>query len=131
MLWFYGAAGFTLLGCLHSLLPTFYPFEAESRGATPTEYGIVFGIPSLFACVTSLYFGKYGSNYGVKLCLSCAAIMEGLCGILFSFLAYVTYSSLFIGLSCVNRSMVGIVQAIRQCSGFAILLSMYPVKVIW
>ena len=32
-------------GLLLSLQPPFYPLEAELKGATPSQYGFVFGIP--------------------------------------------------------------------------------------
>ena len=35
------------LGLLLSLQPPFYPSEAEAMGATPAEYGFVFGIANL------------------------------------------------------------------------------------
>ena len=35
------------LGLLISLQPPFYPSEAEKMGATPAQYGFVFGIANL------------------------------------------------------------------------------------
>ena len=35
------------LGLLISLQPPFYPSEAEAMGASPAEYGFVFGIANL------------------------------------------------------------------------------------
>ena len=43
----------------YSLLAPFYPEEAQSKGATATEFGLVFGIFELVAFLTSPVFGIY------------------------------------------------------------------------
>jgi len=40
-------AVYIALGLLLSLQPPFYPSEAEKMGATPAQYGFVFGIANL------------------------------------------------------------------------------------
>ena len=119
-----------LLGCLGSLLPAFYPFEAELRGATATEYGTVFGIMNLGICITSLYYSKYGSNHDVKLCLCCGYMTDSLCGVVFSLMIYISSSSLFIWVSCLIRFIAGIAHALGLCSATTILMTTYPDKVM-
>lgn len=41
------SAVYIALGLLLSLQPPFYPSEAAKMGATPAEYGFVFGIANL------------------------------------------------------------------------------------
>ena len=100
------------------------------RGATPTEYGAVFGIVNLAVCITSLYFSKYGSNHGVKLCLFCGFMTDGLCGLVFSLLIYISSRSLFIGLSLLIRFIAGIAHAMGTCSAMTILMTIFPDKVM-
>ena len=119
-----------LLGCLGSLLPAFYPFEAELRGATATEYGTVFGIMNIGICITSLYYSKYGSNHDVKLCLCCGYVTDSLCGVVFSLMIYISSSSLFIWVSCLIRFIAGIAHALGLCSATTILMTTFPDKVM-
>ena len=100
------------------------------RGATPTEYGAVFGIVNLAICIGSLYYSKYGSNLDVKLCLCCGYMTEALCGFAFSLLIYISSSSLFIWLSCLIRFIAGIAHAMGTCSAMTILMTIFPDKVM-
>ena len=56
------------IGSLISLIPTFYPSYAESKGATASQYGLVYGIAPLTVFVFGPIFGRYGSNIGFKFC---------------------------------------------------------------
>lgn len=49
-------------GIVYSLQAPFYPQEAEKKGATPTEYGLVFGVFELAMFVVSPIYGKYVST---------------------------------------------------------------------
>ena len=64
------------LGLLLSLQPPFYPSEAEKMGATPSEYGFVFGIANLSLFLFSPLFGKYGPMIGTKLCFFLGALLQ-------------------------------------------------------
>jgi hypothetical protein len=44
----------------------FYPHEAERKGATPTQYGFVFGIFELTVFVVSPIIGKNLGRIGAK-----------------------------------------------------------------
>lgn len=47
--------------CVMSLQAPFYPAEAERKGASATEYGLVFGIFQLVCFFLSPIYGKYVS----------------------------------------------------------------------
>ncbi len=79
------------------LQPPFYPSEAEKMGATPAEYGFVFGIANLSLFMFSPFFGKYGTKIGPKLCFNIGAVMQGVSGFLFAFLPYLKTTGSFIG----------------------------------
>ncbi|KAG8225476.1 hypothetical protein J437_LFUL004477 [Ladona fulva] len=53
----FGAAHFASAACI-SLQAPFYPEKAESKGVTPTEYGLVFGVFELTSFISSPLFGK-------------------------------------------------------------------------
>ena len=79
------AIAFICWGLLLSLQPAFYPTEAQSKGATPSQvkqlqsfkmtvlvffvsqYGFVFGIVSLAAVIFSPIFAHFGNLIGPKL----------------------------------------------------------------
>ena len=82
-----------------SLLPPFYPLEAEKKGATPSQYGFVFGIVNLTAFIFAPLFGQYGGKIGSKVLFNIGAFTQGIVGIAFGFLGVFETASLFIGLS--------------------------------
>lgn len=49
-------------GIVYSIQAPFYPQEAEKKGATPTEYGLVFGVFELTMFAVSPIYGKYVST---------------------------------------------------------------------
>ena len=55
-------------GLLLSLQPPFYPSEAEKKGATPSQYGFVFGIANLAAFIFAPIFGQCCQNIFSKNC---------------------------------------------------------------
>lgn len=54
-------------GIVYSLQAPFYPQEAEKKGATPTEYGLVFGVFELTMFAVSPIYGKYVSDHNHKI----------------------------------------------------------------
>ena len=90
-------------GLLISLQPPFYPSEAEKRGATPSQYGFVFGITNLAAFIFAPIFGANGTQIGPKLLYNCGAFLQGICGLCFGFLAFVQEVAPFLGLSYLLR----------------------------
>ena len=86
-------------GLLLSLQPPFYPSEAEKKGATPSQYGFVFGIANLAAFIFAPIFGRFGSKLGPKLVYNLGAFTQGIVGISFGFLGYIQNAAPFLGLS--------------------------------
>ena len=86
-------------GLLLSLQPPFYPLEAEKKGATPSQYGFVFGIANLAAFIFAPIFGKFGAQIGPKLLYNVGAFTQGFVGVSFGFLKYVQDAAPFLGLS--------------------------------
>ena len=86
-------------GLLLSLQPPFYPSEAEKKGATPSQYGFVFGIANLAAFIFAPIFARYGTKIGAKLVYNSGAFIQGFVGISFGFLVYIQSAGAFLGLS--------------------------------
>jgi len=82
-----------------ALLPPFYPSLAQSKGATATQFGFVFGIFRLTMGLISPIYGKYMENLGVKFILSSGVFTAAITCILMGFLNMVSGSIMFIGLS--------------------------------
>ena len=112
-----------------SLQPTFYPQEAEKKGATPSQYGFVFGIASLASLISTPIMGMYAAKIGVKRVFNSGAFIQGLCGISFGFLIYLDSLSAFLGLSYFLRFLDGVADAAAYCCGMSVLIKLFPDKV--
>lgn len=86
-------------GLLLGLQPSFYPSEAEKKGATPSQYGFVFGIASLGAFIFAPLFGRFGGKIGPKYLYNLGALIQGIVGLSFGFLVYLQSTAAFLGLS--------------------------------
>ena len=115
-------------GLLISLQPPFYPQEAEKRGATPSQYGFVFGIASFAAFIFSPIFGKYGAQMGVNLVYNSGAFIQAFCGIAFGLLIYLDSLTAFLSLSYFLRFLDGVADAASNCCGTSLLIKLFPDK---
>jgi len=120
---------YVVWGALISLQPPFYPTEAEKKGATPAQYGFVFGIANLAAFISAPFFGVYGTKIGAKILYNFGALLQALAGIAFAFLEYVDNTAAFLGLSYLLRFLDGVADAASWNSVVSILMVMYPSKV--
>ena len=116
------------IGSLMSLQPAFYPSEAESKGATASQYGLVFGITPLTLFICGPIFGRYGSKIGAKFCFISGAVLEGVSAVLFAFLMYCENTGTFIGLSYVLRIIQGVGTSMCWSSSLGILQQIFPNK---
>ena len=117
------------MGLLLSLQPTFYPSEAEKRGARPSEYGFVFGIANLSLFVFGPVFGKFGSKMGLKLCFNLGAVMQGVSGFLFAFVESLKDVTTFLTFSYILRFLEGMGTAMAWSSSLGLLTDIFPSKV--
>ena len=102
-------------GLLISLQPPFYPKEAEERGASPSQYGFVFGITNLAAFIFAPIFGAYGTQIGPKLLYNCGAFLQAISGICFGLLSFVQKLAPFLGLSYLLRYKARFIQKWLCC----------------
>ncbi|XP_059097668.1 MFS-type transporter SLC18B1-like [Tigriopus californicus] len=120
------ALAYTFWGLLLSLQPAFYPIEAESKGATPSQYGLVFGIVSLAAFIFSPIFAHFGSKIGPKLLYNVGGFVQGLAAFAFGSLEFVNGTWTFIGLSYVLRFIDGVANAACSATIVSILMTLIP-----
>ncbi|XP_065203815.1 MFS-type transporter SLC18B1-like [Planococcus citri] len=109
-----------------SLQAPFYPKEAENKGATATEYGLVFGSFELVGFLTSPLFGKIVDRVGAKFLLSVGLIVSSTSTILFGLLDLISGRALFISLSFLLRICESLGATAAIVSGFSLIGSMFP-----
>ena len=98
---------FFLAACV-SLQAPFFPREAENKGATPTEYGLVFGAYELAIIFTSPLVGKLVGQSSPKLWIQFGLLLTGLMTILFGFLDQVPSGKCFVILAFAIRILEGV-----------------------
>jgi MFS family permease len=103
-LFVFAVADFCSAICV-SLQAPFYPAEAERKGATATEYGLVFGVFELTVFIVSPIMGRNLGRFGAKRVFNVGILTTGSCSILFGFLDRIENGNTFIGLSVVVRAL--------------------------
>ncbi len=123
------AACFVCHGGLVSLQPSFYPTEAESKGATAAQYGFVFGVASLAAVLFSPVFAHVGTIVGPKLVFNVGGFVQGFGAVLYGLLDLVNDTWTFIGLSYCLRFIEGLSMAACNGAILTILMQIFPSRV--
>ncbi|CAH0393352.1 unnamed protein product [Bemisia tabaci] len=109
-----------------SLQAPFYPKEAEDKGASATEYGLVFGIFELVVFIISPIYGQRLNQIGPKYLFNGGIFTTGICAILFGLLHYVQGHYPFIILSFVIRIIEALGNAAFLTASFAIIAKEFP-----
>uniref|UniRef100_A0A0A9WX84 MFS-type transporter C6orf192 n=1 Tax=Lygus hesperus TaxID=30085 RepID=A0A0A9WX84_LYGHE len=109
-----------------SLQAPFYPQEAERKGATATEYGLVFGIFELVVFLVSPFYGQHLNKIGPKFLFNGGIFTTGICAVLFGFLDKVEGHLPFIVLSFVIRIVEAMGNAAFLTASFAIIAKEFP-----
>lgn len=109
-----------------SLQAPFYPQEAEKKGASAAEYGLVFGIFELVVFVISPFYGQNLHRVGPKFMFNAGILVTGLCAILFGLLDKVDGHYTFISLSFIIRIVEAMGNAAFLTASFAIIAKEFP-----
>ncbi|XP_049887797.1 MFS-type transporter SLC18B1-like isoform X2 [Pectinophora gossypiella] len=109
-----------------ALQAPFYPQEAENKGCTATEYGLVFGVFELVVFLISPVYGSHLNRIGPKLLFNAGILTTGTCAILFGLLDKVEGHIPFITLSFVIRIVEALGNAAFLTASFAIIAKEFP-----
>lgn len=102
----YVYGNFFLAACV-SLQAPFFPREAEQKGASPTQYGLVFGAYELAIIFVSPLVGKLVGSSSPKMWIQLGLALTGLMTILFGFLDRAPNGAWFITLAFIIRILEG------------------------
>lgn len=98
---------FFLAACV-SLQAPFFPKEAEKKGASATEYGLVFGVYELAIIFMSPIVGKLVGRSAPKLWIQFGLLLTGFMTVIFGFLDRAPNGKCFIILAFVIRILEGV-----------------------
>lgn len=90
-------------GMVFSLQAPFYPHEAEKKGLTAFEYGLVIGIFELVVFIVSPIIGGNLNRLQMKRTLTISMVIEGISSAIFGTLDKIDDTKLFLFLSIVLR----------------------------
>lgn len=105
-----------------SIQTPFYPLEAEEKGATPSQYGFVFGVFSLALFIFSPVAGLLMSKFDATKIILCGLLTIGSTNIFFGFLDKISVSYLFIGMSIIIRIFEGAGYALVRNTSIAVII---------
>nr|CAD7441725.1 unnamed protein product [Timema bartmani] len=120
-----GSVYFASAICI-SLQAPFYPQEAERKGASATEYGLVFGVFELVAFLFCPVFGKYINVVGAKTMLNVGIFVAAISCMLFGLLDFVHEHAAFIGLSFALRIGESLGTSSSVVAAFSIIAAVFP-----
>ena len=109
-----------------SLQAPFYPAVAESKGATATQYGLVFGVFQLIVFLVSPIYGQFISRIGPKFMFNGGIFTTGSTCIMFGFLNHINDTQTFIAMSFVIRTIEALGHAGSQLASFSIAVNEFP-----
>ena len=113
-------------GMCVSLQAPFYPHEAEKKGATATEYGLVFGIFELTVFIVSPFMGKYLPRIGIHRAFCGGISITGIMCVIFGFLDRINNGRIFIGLSFLIRIIEAFGNTAFLSSSFTLVAQLFP-----
>ena len=100
----------------------FFPIEATKKGATPNQFGPVFGITYLAQMCVAPIIGKIVANFGVGTPFKCSWIIYSVNITSFAFLSYINNRSIFLAVAYFLRFNQGIHGNVLWSSVLSILI---------
>ncbi|KFM69104.1 MFS-type transporter, partial [Stegodyphus mimosarum] len=112
-----------------SLQAPFFPREAELKGATPTQYGLVFGIFELVVIIMSPIYGKLIPTVTPKFLITAGVLVGGAACCVFGVLDYAPAGTIYISMAFVVRIFEGFGAAALMTASFTIIAAAFPESV--
>jgi len=116
-------------GMCVSIQAPFYPHEAEKKGASATEYGLVFGIFELTVFLVSPVIGKYLPRIGISRAFSGGITVTGSMLVGFGFLDRINNGQIFIGLCFLVRIIEAFGNSAFLAASFTMVAQLFPTSV--
>lgn len=122
------AFGNFCVGAIASLQAPFFPKEAEEKGATPTEYGLIFGAYQLTIFISAPIMGKLVVFITPKFLLNSGILTVGVSCVLFGILDFAPSGVPFVSLAFAVRIVEGIGAAALRTSVYTIIAAEFKEK---
>ena len=110
-------------GFMASIMAPFLPVEAEAKGASPSQFGPIFGIIHLALFVISPLMGKVINRVGLGNVFNMGLLLISISSLCFGLLTFFKSSSLFLALAYALRIIEGIGGSALWTSMLALLLA--------
>ena len=112
-------------GFVASIQAPFLPIEARTKGATPSQFGPIFGIIHLALFITSPLVGALVSKFGLGIVFKTGLGLTCVSTLMFGFLTYINHTTMFLISAYVLRIVEGVGGASLWTSMLSLLLAMY------
>jgi len=122
---------FTCWGLTDSIQAPFYPIEAASKGATPAQYGLVFGIIHLAIFISSPVFGHYLPRLSLRAVFGFGLVGTSSCACAFGLLPFLPTTAAFLGASYSLRIAEGIAEGAAWSSALTLMANVFGKRSPW
>ena len=122
---------FTCWGLTDSVQAPFYPIEAASKGATPAQYGLVFGIIHLSIFISSPVFGHYLPRLSLRAVFGFGLVGTSSCACAFGLLPFLPSTAMFLGASYCLRIAEGIAEGAAWSSALTLMANVFGKRSPW
>lgn len=112
-----------------SLQAPFFPYEAESKGASATESGLVFGIYELSILISGPLLGRQMSRIGTKRMVNFGVMVTGVCSVIFGLLNGIQGRVAFITAAILVRCVEAVGNAGFITACFSLVAKEFPERV--
>lgn len=112
-----------------SLQAPFFPHEAHSKGASSTEYGLVFGIYHLSFFISGPLLARKMSKIGTKRVANLGLMVVGICSAIFGLLKGIQGRVPFIAVAALVRCVEAAGNAGFLCAYFSLVAKEFPDRV--
>ena len=96
-------------GFMASIMAPFLPVEAEAKGASPSQFGPIFGIIHLALFLISPLMGKVVTRWGLGTVFKTGLLLISFSSVCFGLLTFLADSTLFLCLAYALRIVEGII----------------------
>ena len=110
-------------GFMASIMAPFLPVEAEAKGASPSQFGPIFGIIHLALFLISPLMGKVVTRWGLGTVFKTGLFLISFSSVCFGLLTFLADSTLFLCLAYALRIVEGIGGSALWTSMLALLLA--------